>query len=166
MLFSLRYFILTSFSILLTSLILLVSRHQAFTEYAVFDGELEVREKNKSKVQADSGAASPLVSSGTSRRIKLKEQPLIIQDILHRGIAKASEDVILVKTWPEESSRNIYGKHILLKVCDDKELADIYKDGLANVKSFLKHDSKFAKAMSDVVCSALYLQIYIGYPGL
>jgi hypothetical protein len=111
-----------------------------------------VLKSSKKKAQPDGDATSSLlVSSGTSGKIKLKEQPLIIQDLLHRGIAKASEDVILLRTWPEESSQSQYGIGILLGVCGEKDMLATYKAGLSDVKKLLKHNSKFAKTMIDVV---------------
>jgi hypothetical protein len=99
----------------------------------------------------DDDTTSLLVTSGTSGKIKLREQPLIIQDLLHWGIAKASEDVILLRTWPEESSRMQYGIGILLRVCSDKDMVAMYEAGLSDVKKLLKHNSKFVKTMIDVV---------------
>ena len=111
----------------------------------------------------NSDAPSPLVfGRSTQKRIKLKEQPEVIQDILHRGIAKASEDVFLKKTWPEESARrHIYGTGILLGVCGDGELVELFgKDLVSDVKRRLKRDAKFAKAMSDVVCNLHIFHIF------
>jgi hypothetical protein len=105
---------------------------------------------------AKSDSSSPLVfgTAGAMKRIKLKEQPAIIQDILHRGIAKVSEDVFFLKAWPEESSRNVYGKGVLLGVTEDKTLVELYDKGtLSHIKKLLKRDDKFGKAMSDVVCT-------------
>jgi len=92
------------------------------TGSALSSNRLQTRQKAGKKGAKDSlnsNAPSPLVfGHSTQKRIKLKEQPEVIQDILHHGIAKASEDVFLKKTWPEESARrHIYGTGILLGVC-------------------------------------------------
>jgi hypothetical protein len=55
--------------------------------------------KKKVETPPDGDTTTSLIVG--SGKIKLREQPLIIQDLLHRRIAKASEDVILVRTWPE-----------------------------------------------------------------
>jgi hypothetical protein len=96
--------------------------------------------------------SSPLVRTEGSQKIKLKAQPEIIKDILHGAISKGNEDVFFRKTWPEEESRTVYGKSVLLSVCDSEELATKkYKIILSDVKQLLKEDRKFTKALSDLV---------------
>jgi hypothetical protein len=91
---------------------------------------------------------SPLVLNEGSKKIKLKEQANIIQDILYRAIAKANEDVFFQKTWPEEESRIVYGK---VNICNDEELVLMHTNTISEVKQLLKVDLKFTKALSDLV---------------
>jgi len=74
---------------------------------------------------------------------------------------RANRDVILLRTWPEENSRDLYGKGILLEVCGDRELVEMYNElgahELENVKKLLKYNSKFAKTMSDVVRDCVFI---------
>ena len=108
--------------------------------------------------------ALPLVTSLGSKKIKLRQQPELIQDILHRSISKAIGDVLLLKTWPEENSRDLYGKSLLLEVCSDDKLVEMYendREELKNLKKLIKYNAKFAKSMSDVVRHTVFSLIQI-----
>jgi len=98
---------------------------------------------------------SPLVP-GNKRKIKLTDQPAVIQEILHLGIATVTETVIFVKSWPEENLRTQYGKCVLLEVCGNEELSKKYGNKLLDTKKLLKYNVKFAKALSDVVRCTLF----------
>jgi hypothetical protein len=117
--------------------------------------------KHSKKARAlDQGAADVswsksvrLYKDGNTKKIKLTIQTAVIQAVICFAIGRATDDIILVKTWPEESSRNAYGKSLLLDACRDRELLSQHRDLLSEVKRRIKQDDRFAKGMSDLVRS-------------
>jgi len=102
----------------------------------------------------------PLVHTPGAKHILLKKQPPVVQDVIHGAIRKVTEDIFFCKTWPEEDSRTRYGKTVLLEACDDDELAATHKTSLSEVKRLLEEDSKFRKALCDLVsCIALSIAL-------
>jgi len=88
------------------------------------------------------------VPAGTKR--KLKEQPHVIQAIVHHSIAQATDEIILERNWPEADNRNVYAKALLLKACKDVDIRNTY-DIAHEVRRRIKVDPYFTKALCNLV---------------
>jgi len=57
--------------------------------------------------------------------------------------------------WPEEGNRNVYGKTLILKACEDVEIRATYKI-VDEVKKRVKTDIEFTKGLCDLVSPSRY----------
>jgi len=84
------------------------------------------------------------------KKRRLREQPVIIQVLVRHAISQATDDIILKTNWPEESNRNVYGKTLILKACEDVEIRGTYKI-VDEVKKRVQTDIEFTKGLCDLV---------------
>lgn len=93
-----------------------------------------------------------IVHDPLAKKLKLREQSALLQDVLHSAIDQATADVILVTNWPEENTRLVYGKRLLLTAArDDAVIGDYDQDQVQNLKHVIKEDVHATQLMVNLV---------------
>jgi hypothetical protein len=94
-----------------------------------------------------------------NKKHKLTNQSSVLQALIRHAIAQATDDIFLMKNWPEENNRNSYGKELILKACRDHGIVRTYSV-VPEVKKHVKTNPDFTKGLCDLVspCSSHYFK--------
>lgn len=89
---------------------------------------------------------------GTNHNIL--DQPSLIQKVTRSAIARITDDIVLVRAWPETSARLAYGKPTLLEAC--RVVANEYPS-VQDIIQRINADELFTKYISNMAVDRIAL---------